>query len=132
MSRCLTEIKKEADQASSYKDDLDSGQVKAFEERYDDFTAEGLKLNPPSLKEQGKRGRVKQSPLKNLLSRLKERKQEVLAFMHDFSVPLDNNHAERDVRMVKVKQKVSGTFRTAEGADVFCDIRRIHLYSAEE
>jgi transposase len=123
MSLCLLDIKKEVDQARLCKDGLDSDKIGEFEGRFDKIIAEGLELNPPPPKEPGKRGRVKQSPPKNLLDRLKGHKREVLAFMYDFDVPFDNNQAERDVRMMKLRQKISGTFRTTVGADVFCSIR---------
>lgn len=97
--------------------------IKDFDKRYDQILDNGFEINPPPEKIPGKKGKVKQTPPKNLLDRLRDYKDETLRFMYDLRVPFDNNQSERDVRMIKVKLKVSGTFRTDEGADAFCAIR---------
>jgi transposase len=94
----------------------------AFESRYRELVAAGLAQNPAPAST-GKRGRPKQSPAKNLLDRLATHREAVLAFLHDFAIPFDNNLAERDLRMMKVQQKISGGFRTPVGASHFCRIR---------
>jgi transposase len=93
-----------------------------YDAAYTRFLNEGLLANPPPAPS-GKRGRTKQTPARNLLDRLVTHRRAILAFLHDFRVPFDNNQAERDLRMLKVKHKVSGCFRSPEGADQFCRIR---------
>ena len=102
---------------------MPSTELAALLQAYDDLLHAADPLHPHALSPPGKRGRPKQSAARNLLDRLLTRKSQVLAFLLDLQVPFDNNLAERDVRMVKVQQKVSGTFRSEQGAVTFCRIR---------
>jgi transposase len=85
---------------------------------YDRLIGEGLEAQPPPCVPEQVRKQAR-----NLLLRLERRKEEVLRFLTDFSVPFDNNQAERDLRMIKLQQKTSGCFRSEDGAQRFCRIR---------
>lgn len=104
---------------------LDNEILDCFETRYDEIIDQGYTENPKVEKPKipGKRGRQAQSSALNLLDHLKKYHTEILRFMHDFNVPFENNSAERDGRMIKCQQKISGCFRTKDGADKFCRIR---------
>ena len=94
--------------------------------RYCRIVLEGLALNPePPPPPKTKRGRVKRSKALNLLIRLDERYEEIMGFFEYENVPFDNNQAERDLRMMKTREIISGTFRSETHARAFCDIRSI-------
>ncbi len=97
--------------------------LKQLRGKYARIIAAGQREHPWAQPKPGQRGRPKQSLAANLLARLKEHSEAVWRFASDPQVPFTNNTAEQAVRMPKVKLKVAGCFRTAEGADAFCAIR---------
>lgn len=94
-------------------------------ERYQHIVDAGYAQNPAPEAPDGpkRRGRRKQSKARNLLDRFRDHSEGILAFMRDFSVPFDNNLSERDLRMIKLRQKISGTFRSFDALVDFCRIR---------
>lgn len=96
-----------------------------YRKAYDAIIHQGLAVNPlpnaPPLIT--KRGRTAKSKPRNLLERLRDFADDLLRFFYDFKVPFDNNFSERDLRMMKVKLKISGCFRSLNGAQYFARIR---------
>ena len=125
MKELLLEIKSTIDTAKDNgKNALEPLKLISFHEKYRQILAEGFKKYPDnSGNDPPKKGRKAQTKEKNLLDRLEKYETETLRFMHDFHVPFDNNMAERDLRMMKVKQKISGCFRSNQGTKQFCRIR---------
>ncbi len=98
--------------------------LKKLHQSYLQLVAEGFTANPPPpLPAKKARGRKKQSTALNLLDRLCMYQDDILRFLYDPSVSFDNNQAERDIRMAKLKMKISGAFRSNRGADAFCRLR---------
>lgn len=101
---------------------LSTRRLAGYRRRYRALIAQGQQLNPPPPRT-GKRGRPKLGPAGSLLRRLDDYQHDVLRFATDFTVPFDNNQAERDIPMVKLQQKISGGWRSETGADAFLTVR---------
>lgn len=119
LAELLLEIKESVETARSQeRSELDDILQKEFLSRYDSIMA---------LAEQSIRGSPQEKTVglsaQKLLNRFVKNKTEILCFMFDFSVPFDNNGSERDLRMLKLQQKISGCFRTTQGATTFCRVR---------
>jgi transposase len=105
------------------KSSLAKATIKKYKEQYDLIIKKGLKENPFKPPNQRTAGRPKKTPARNLLERLENYAADILRFLFDFNVPFDNNFSESDIRMMKVKQKISGCFRSLQGAKIFTRIR---------
>jgi transposase len=127
MQRLLLALKRLTDRAKARGQTLLSEKLRdKAVSRYRQVLQMGEQANPPpppAKPEPKRRGRRKQSPARNLLDRLTKHEEAVLAFVQDLRVPFDNSQAERDIRMLKVQQKISGCFRSWAGALDFCRIR---------
>lgn len=119
----LLEINQAVDAAGGM---LNTSEAEAFREQYRQRLKEAETQCPPpdeSQRKKGQRGRLQRSKSRNLLERLIRYEQDVLRFMVEREVPFTDNQAERDLRMTKVQQKISGCFRSEHGARIFARIR---------
>jgi len=122
MKRLLEEINSAVDKSGTH---LSPADAKRYRKKYKTLLRKAeLECPPPDeTKHVGKRGRIKRSKARNLLERLMDYEDDVLRFMENEIVPFTNNLGENDIRMTKVQQKISGCFRSMDGAYVFCRIR---------
>ena len=121
--RLLLDMKKSRDEAvQEHRDELSSQQLSKFDTEYDDIIKTAYEENPLPETSAKKRGRKKKSKVLNLICRLVNYKASVCLFIKNLCVPFDNNQAERDLRMIKIKTKISGCFRSEEGAQEYLTI----------
>jgi transposase len=117
--KMLEEVKEQSPERSG----LSAKEMARWLKRYRKILKEGYEENPSPPVRTGQPGRLKKTKAQNLLVRLDHYRKSVLAFLYDFRIPFTNNQAEQDIRMIKVQQKISGRFRTLEGARMFARIR---------
>ncbi len=124
MSDLLREMLQHVKERKERVKRLTAKQIAPWIRRYRAILREGRAVNPALPPPASpRRGRRKQTKAQNLLDRLEGHERSALAFLRDFRVPFTNNQAEQDLRMMKVQQKISGTFRTLDGARMFARIR---------
>jgi transposase len=129
MFRLLLAANKAVRQAIEHKHNLLAERVqRRITSLYNAIVQRGLLFHqqqPPLYRRSGSRGKIPHRTGHNLLFRLRDFKNDVLRFAFDFSVPFTNNQAEQDIRMMKVKMKISGGFRTTGGAETFAALRSV-------
>lgn len=140
MAALLCKMKDTKEKAiSKGKSVLSISTIRKYQKQYDIIIQQGLNANPFEPPKEKKRGPTKKTKARNLVERLRDYKKEYLRFFTDFNIPFDNNFSERDIRMMKVKQKVSGCFRSLNGAQHFARIRsyivttrkqKLHVFDA--
>ena len=116
------------------KNCLDNARAEAYRIRFREMIKVGdieMPLAPPEPDQRKKRGREKKSKERNLLERLRDFEHDVLRFMVETDVPFTNNRGENDIRMTKVQQKISGCFKSMDGAKIFCRVRS-YLLTAQK
>ncbi len=118
LKELLEKISRAVNDAGGY---LSASESDKYRQEYRSILKEAEKESPPpdETKRQGKRGRLKRTKSRNLLERLRDFEEDVLRFMDNEIVPFTNNLGENDIRMTKVQQKISGCFRSKEGAQFF-------------
>lgn len=122
MQELLRKMNKATEKAGGI---LPEQEAEVFRRKYREILRQGDKECPaPEVaKDKKKRGRIAKTKSRNLLERLRDFETETLRFMTDIDVPFTNNQGENDIRMTKVQQKISGCFRSFEGAEIFCRVR---------
>ena len=122
--RLICEMKTARDKANQADNTtLSQQELDQYAEKYSSIIEQGFEANPFTPPKKKKRGRVAKTKPLNLLERMRDYKEDIIRFLFDFRVPFDNNFSERDIRMMKLKQKISGCFRSKTGAKYFARIR---------
>jgi transposase len=132
MIEFLVETKNKVEPLHKEGCQLSARELNKLQDRYFEILQEGYQQNPePPPKAKGKRGRTARGKALNLLDRFRDHSEAVMAFVLDPGVPFDNNHAERDLRMMKIRQKISGCFRALDLPEAFARLRSVVATAAK-